>query len=88
MISVSIIDYIGKIKNGVAILISLNVNDIIYELVFWFDKKFHYTLTVDEKLMKDLNLESIYDYPYINELIDLIFKELPPVNSIFKTYNI
>jgi hypothetical protein len=88
MISVSVVDYIGKIKDGIAILLSLNVDDTIYELVFWFNKEMHYTLTVDEKLLKDLNLESIYDYPYTDKLIELIFKSLPPVKELFQKFNI
>ena len=60
MLSISVIDYIGKIKDGVAVLLSLNVDDKIYELVFWFNKTSNYTLTVDEKLLNDLSLESIY----------------------------
>jgi len=88
MLSVSVIDYIGKIKDGVAILLSLNVDDKIYEIIFWFDKNSNYTLTVDEKLLKDLNLESIYEYPYTDKLIEIIFKNLPPVKDLFKKFNI
>lgn len=88
MLSVSVIDYIGKIKEGLAILLSLNVDDKIYEIIFWFDKNSNYTLTVDEKLLKDLNLESIYDYPHTDKLIEIIFKNLPPVKDLFKKFNI
>jgi len=88
MLSVSVIDYIGKIKDGLAILLSINVDDKIYEIIFWFDKNSNYTLTVDEKLLKDLNLESIYEYPYTDKLIKIIFKNLPPVKDLFKKFNI
>ena len=88
MLSVSVIDFVGKIKDGVAVLLSLNVDDKIYELIFWFNRNMNYTLTVDEKLLKDLYLESIYDYPHTDKLIELIFKSLPPVEEIFKKYQI
>ena len=88
MLSVSVIDYIGKIKDGIAILLSLNIDDEIYELVFWFNRTLNYTLTVDDKLMKTLGLDNIYDYPYIDKLIDLIFKTIPPVEEIFDKYDI
>lgn len=88
MVSISVIDYIGKIKDGVAILLSLNVDDKIYELIFWFNRTLNYTLTVDEKLLKDLNLESIYDYPHSDKLIKMIFDALPPVNDLFLKFEI
>lgn len=88
MLSVSVVDYYGKIKDGIAILLSLNVDDKIYELIFWFNRNMNYTLTVDEKLMKDLNLENIYDYPYLDQLLDLIFQSLPPKEEIFDRFAI
>jgi len=88
MVSVSVIDYIGKIKDGVAILLSLNIDDNIYELIFWFNKTLNYTLTVDEKLLKDLHLENIYEYPYIEGLIKMIFEKLPPVKELFSKFQI
>ena len=88
MLSISVIDYIGKIKDGIAILLSLNVDDKLYELVFWFNKTSNYTLTVDEKLLNDLSLESIYDYPYTDQLIKIIFDSLPPVEKLFDKFNI
>ena len=39
MVSVSVVDYIGKIKDGVAVLLSLNIDDNIFEMIFWFNKK-------------------------------------------------
>jgi predicted GTPase len=88
MLSVSVIDYIGKIKDGVAVLLSMNVDDKIYELVFWFNKTSNYTLTVDEKLLTDLKLESIYEYPHTDKLVDIIFDSLPPIEKLFEKYYI
>ena len=88
MVSVSVIDYIGKIKNGVAVLLSLNIDDNIFEMIFWFNKKMQYTLTVQDGLLHYLKLDNIYNYQYKDKLIDMIFKNLPPVKEIFKQFNI
>ncbi len=87
-VSISVIDYIGKIKNGIAILLSLNVDDNIFEMIFWFDSDFNYTLTVQDDLLKFLNLDDIYTYKYKEELIDIIFKSLPPIEDLFDKFEI
>ena len=59
---ISIIDYIGEIDNGVAVLLSMKVNDKIYEIGYWFDKDNHYRMSTDSNFLKDYNVNSIYDY--------------------------
>ena len=86
MISVSVIDYIGKIKDGVTILLSLNIEDQIFEMIFWFNKNKKYTLTVPDGLLHYLKIRSIYDYEYVDQLIDMIFKTIPPPKEIFKQF--
>lgn len=88
MFSISVIDYIGKIKNGVAILLSLNVDDNLYELIFWINRQKNYTLTVENRLLELLNVKDIYDYQYINELITKIFKSIPPINELFNEFDV
>jgi len=88
MVSVSVIDYIGKVKDGIAILLSLNIDDKIFEMIFWFNRNMKYTLTVQDGLVHYLNLESIYDYKYKDQLIEMIFKTLPPVKDIFKQFDV
>ena len=73
MISVSVIDYIGKINDGVAILLSLNIEDKIFEMIFLLNPEMNYTLTVQDGLLHFLKLENIEDYPYIEQLIEMIF---------------
>ena len=46
----------------------------------------NYNLTVDRKLLEDLNLESIYDYPYTYRLINKIFSVLPSPSEIFEEF--
>lgn len=88
MMSISVIDYIGKIKDGIAILLSLNVDDNIFEMIFWFNLDFNYTLTVQDDLLNFLNLDDIYTYKYKEELIDIIFKSLPPIEDLFDKFEI
>ncbi len=70
---ISIIDYIGEINNGVAILLSLKVKEKIYELSFWFDKNENYMMSVDENFLNDYNIKSIYDYSNYEKLAYYIY---------------
>ena len=88
MVSISVKDYIGKMKNGVAILLSLNIDDTIYQIIFWFDKNCKYVLSVEESLLKLLNVNTIYEYEHLNELLEKIFKTLPSVKELFKKFDI
>lgn len=88
MVSISIIDYIGKIKDGIAILLSINIEDTAYQLVFWFNKECKYALSVEDNLLKVLNIKSIYEYEHIDNLLEKIFSTLPPVKEIFEKFEI
>jgi len=88
MVSISIVDYIGKVKDGVAILLSLNIDDNIYQMVFWFNKESRYVLNVDDDLLKLLGVEKIYDYEHLNDILEKIFKILPPVKDIFNKFGV
>lgn len=35
---ISVIDYIGEINNGVAILLSMKVLEKIYQIIYWFNE--------------------------------------------------
>ena len=59
---ISVIDYIGEINNGVAVLLSMKVKETIYEIGYWFDKENNYIISADDNFLKDYNVESIYDY--------------------------
>ena len=56
---ISIIDYIGEINGGVAVLLSMKVKENIYQLVYWFNKEDNYIMSVDENFLKDYNVKSI-----------------------------
>jgi hypothetical protein len=65
---ISIIDYIGGINNGVALLLSMKVNDNIYEIGYWFDRNDNYLLSADENFLKDFNIKNIYEYKNYKKL--------------------
>jgi hypothetical protein len=88
VVSISVKDYIGKVKDGIAVLLSINIDDSIYQMIFWFNRDCKYVLTPDENLLKLLNIKSIYEYEHINDLLEKIFKELPPVKELFEKFEI
>ena len=65
---ISIIDYIGEINNGVAVLLSLKIDDNIYELSYWFNEDDNYLMTIDDKFLKDCKIENIYQYKNYKKL--------------------
>jgi hypothetical protein len=65
---ITVIDYIGEIKDGVAILLSMKINDNIYQLLYWFDKENNYIMSVDDNFLKDYNIKSIYEYKNYKKL--------------------
>ena len=87
-VSISIIDYIGKVKDGVATLMSINIDDTIYQMIFWFNKDCKYVLSVEEDLLKLLNINVIYEYEHIEELLKKIFMTLPPAKQLFDQFKI
>jgi hypothetical protein len=88
MVSISVIDYIGKVKDGVAMILSINMNDVIYQMIFWFNKESKYVLTVDEALLAILNVKSIYEYEKLEDLLKKIFLALPPVKELFEKFEV
>lgn len=83
---ISVIDYIGEINNGVAVLLSMKIGEIIYELGYWFDENDDYMLSCDDNFLNDFNIKSVYEYKnykklayYIHNFVlnnkDEIFKE-------------
>ena len=88
MVSISIVDYIGKVKNGVAVVLTINIDDNIYQMIFWVNKECKYVLSVDEDLLNVLNVDNIYEYEYLNDLLETIFKTLPPIDELFKQFEV
>ncbi len=89
MFSVSIIDWIGVIDDGIAVILSLMINDKSYEMMYWFNNE-KFRITIDENFYNDYpKIKNLYEYEY---LIDLIYhvdtNVLPTREEIFKTFNV
>jgi len=89
MVSISIIDYIGKIEDGVAVILSLLLNDVRYELIYWFNESGDFRINIENKFYDDYpKIDNIYNYEY---LIDLLFhidtEVLPSREEIFKEFS-
>lgn len=86
ILSVSIIDYIGVVNNGVSLLLSVIILDEIYEVGYWFNKKGNTLIMPDDKMLKKLNVKSIYDYEYIDKLITLIYASIDKKEEILNEF--
>ena len=65
---ISVIDYIGEINGGVAVLLSMRVNDKIYEIAYWFDKENNYRISAGDNFLQDYNVKDIYEYKNYKKL--------------------
>ena len=59
---ISIIDYIGQIEKGVAILLSMRIGEDVYQLLYWFDREDNYYMRIDNNFLKKYQINSIYEY--------------------------
>jgi hypothetical protein len=87
-VSISVIDLMGEIKGGVAILFSLKIKNKIYELIYWFDNKDNFRIVIDQDFLKDFNLNDIYEYENLFLLIKFIEKNIPDKQGLLKKYKI
>jgi hypothetical protein len=85
---VSLIDYIGKVENGVAMLFSLSIHDKIYEMIYWINPDGLYTVEIEDDFYKDYpNIENINNYEYLPDLLYYIHVEiLPDCKEIFNQF--
>ena len=87
-ISVSLVDYIGLVENGVAVILSLIILDKQYEIIYWFDQQNNFTITIEDSFYQDYpKVKNIYDYEYLIDLLYHIDTEvLPPREDIFNEF--
>jgi len=79
MISISLIDYIGKLEDGVGVILSLILHDKPYEIIYWFNKKDEMIFKIDDNFYKDYpEITNIYEYEYLIDLLYHIDTELLP----------
>ena len=85
-ISISIIDYLGKMGDGVGLLLNLVAGEDTYEIGYWFNRKGDVRLTPEKKLLDKLKVDDIYKYDKINELIYFIHNSLPDTEKILNEF--
>lgn len=86
VLSISVIDYLGKIGNGVGILLNMVVGEITYEIAYWFNEEGHIKIVPEDRLLNRLEIDDIYKYDKINELIHFIHNSLPDPDKILKEF--
>lgn len=79
-IKFDIVEYIGKLDDGIYVSLSLNYNDEYYESVFFYKKEL-VALTVDEKL-EDLLGCSIEDWSGYGSLMLKIVDRVVPYDEM------
>lgn len=88
VISVSVIDYIGKLEDGVALLLNVMIFDQIYEMSYWFNREGLVRIVPEQKLLDKLNVNSIYDYEGVEDFIILIHTNIPNVDKILDEFDV
>ncbi len=76
----NILEYIGKVKDGVMTLITLEYNGVYYDATFYYTNDL-VTLTIDDKLI-DVMGHDIEDYENYDQLILNLLKQVVPYNEI------
>lgn len=84
--NISVIDVIGKIGNGVGLLLSLLVENTTYEIGYWFNKEGLISIVPEKRLIEKLNIDDIYEYKYINEFVYFIHNSLPDTDMILNEF--
>lgn len=88
MISISLVDYIGVVDNGIGIILSLIIGEENYELMYWFNKENKYTIVIEDKFYIDFpKIDNILKYSE-NLMYHIDSNVLPPKSEIFKTFNL
>lgn len=84
---ISVIDYIGEINDGVAVLLSMKIDDNIYEIAYWLDENENYIMSIDDNFIHDYNLKNIYEYKNYKTLSYYIYTfVLNNKDEIFKEF--
>lgn len=78
---VSILEYLGKLENGIMVLLSVVYNEKYYEATYFYTDE-QLVLTVSEELENDLEHKITEDDEY-KSLISSIIKKVVPYNEMY-----
>jgi len=86
---ISVVNYIGKVDNGIAVDLSLKVKDELFNMIYWFDKNDNYKMSIDEKFLKKYNITNIYEYKNYKRLAYYIHNFiLQEKQQLFQDFNL
>lgn len=80
MLNVDIIDYMGKLDNGVLVLISIGFNNNWYEATVYYTED-DVVITTDDSFEEDFGM-SIEKYENYDKFLESVFKKLVPCSEI------
>ena len=88
MISLSLINYVGQMEDGVGVLLSLMIDDDIYEMIYWFNPMNDFRIIIEDKFYQHYpKIKDIYEYEYLFGLLYHIETNvLPSKEEIFKEF--
>jgi len=87
--NISIVDYIGNINGGIAILLSWIIDDEYFEFVFWFNRKNDYKVYSEKNLTDKLQVVGdIHNWCQIENFIVYVNSIIPPKEEIFNEFKI
>ena len=85
-LSVSILDIEGEINGGVVLLLCFMIDELPFEIGYWFDKNGDIIISPDDNLLEYLNVNDIKEYEYFNELLYFIHENIPNKSQILKEF--
>lgn len=87
--SISIIDWLGKVGDGVGVLLSLKIGNKLYEMGYWINPENDYRVVMDKQFMTDYRIIDIYEFEGLESLLQYIHAEvLPPLQKMFAEFNL
>jgi len=88
MVSISLVDFIGKVDDGVGVILSFCVDEKVYEMMYWFNMYDKNVLVVEDSFYVDYKgIKDIMEFSKINDLLEYInLKVLPSRKEIFEKY--
>lgn len=81
---VDIIDYLGKIDDGIFVLISIEYDNHYYDGTFFYTEN-NYVITINDDFLDYLKIDDLESWEEYHKLSELIFKKLVPYDEMIST---